>query len=95
MINSIDFFRNKTQQKIGVIGGGQLAKMLAEAAESRGVNVLVQTASEDDPAVSRSGDLILANSNDVEGTRKLVEKRISSNISFSFSNKKGSSNRCC
>jgi 5-(carboxyamino)imidazole ribonucleotide synthase len=38
-------------QAVGIIGGGQLAGMMAEAAKSLGIKLIVQTSSPDDPAV--------------------------------------------
>ena len=58
---------------IGVVGGGQLARMLVQAASARDVSVSVQTSSEDDPAVSRTTRVVFADPRDVAGTRQLVE----------------------
>ncbi len=41
------------QKQLRILGGGQLALMLAEAAEALGVHVTVLSASSDDPAASR------------------------------------------
>ena len=39
-------------KRIGVIGGGQLAWMMADAAKKLGVELIVQTPSANDPAVA-------------------------------------------
>ena len=65
---------------IGVIGGGQLARMLSEAASLRGIDVLVQTSSEDDCAVAASSRLVKALPTDHDATRELA--RDCSGITF-------------
>ncbi len=57
---------------IGVIGGGQLAQMLVEAAIKRKIHISVQAESVDDPASSKANNLVLANPMDAEGTRNLA-----------------------
>jgi 5-(carboxyamino)imidazole ribonucleotide synthase len=47
-------------QRVGIIGGGQLAWMMAEAATRLGVNLIVQTPAETDPAVAIAAATILA-----------------------------------
>ncbi|MGF1538853.1 MAG: 5-(carboxyamino)imidazole ribonucleotide synthase, partial [Pleurocapsa sp.] len=51
-------------QRVGVIGGGQLAWMMGEAAPRLGLELIVQTPYPDDPAVSRAKEVILAPIND-------------------------------
>ena len=58
---------------IGVVGGGQLARMLVQAASSRQVGVAVQTTSSQDPAAEGAARLVNADSRDVAGTRELVQ----------------------
>lgn len=58
---------------IGVIGGGQLAQMLVEAAAKRSVTVAVQTASVQDPAAAGASRLVKADALDPDATRGLVE----------------------
>jgi 5-(carboxyamino)imidazole ribonucleotide synthase len=41
-------------RSMGIVGGGQLAWMLAEAADGLGVDLHVQTPTSDDPATSRA-----------------------------------------
>ncbi len=60
-----------TDNTIGVIGGGQLALMLAEAAQSKGLKLAVQTSKAEDPAAPLATELVLADSKDVSGTRQL------------------------
>ena len=57
---------------IGVIGGGQLARMLSEAAALRGIDVLVQTSSEADCAVPVSTRWVQALPTDQDATRDLA-----------------------
>ena len=59
---------------IGVVGGGQLAWMLAAAARELQLPVLVQTADSHDPAVRLASDVIQAGVRDVEGTRRLAQR---------------------
>lgn len=59
---------------MGIVGGGQLAWMLAEAAEALGVDLHVQTANADDPATSRAKSVVVAALDDVDGTRLLAER---------------------
>ncbi|MFO8237624.1 MAG: 5-(carboxyamino)imidazole ribonucleotide synthase [Prochlorococcaceae cyanobacterium] len=59
---------------IGVVGGGQLALMLAAAARELNLPLLVQTPDADDPAVRLASDVILAGVGDVEGTRHLAQR---------------------
>ena len=56
---------------IGVIGGGQLALMLGEAAQTRGLTLAVQASKPEDPAASLAKDLVIAGSTDAGATREL------------------------
>ena len=58
---------------IGVIGGGQLAQMLVQAASARGVDVVVQSGSPEDPAAAGAFKFFTADPKEAEGTRKLVQ----------------------
>ena len=60
--------------RIGVIGGGQLAAMMAEAAQKLELELVVQTPSPDDPAVSLAKDVILAPVDDAEATAQLATR---------------------
>ncbi len=59
-------------QKVGIIGGGQLAWMMADAAKKLGVDLIIQTPHKDDPAVSIAKDIILAEIDDSQATAKLA-----------------------
>ncbi|NES66660.1 MAG: 5-(carboxyamino)imidazole ribonucleotide synthase [Okeania sp. SIO2D1] len=59
-------------QRVGVIGGGQLAWMMADAAKKLGVDLIIQTPEKDDPAVSIAKDTILAEIDDFQATAKLA-----------------------
>ncbi len=72
---------NKTNPKvIGVVGGGQLAKMLIEASKQRKVEIIVQTSRKDDPAALENVNTVLAKADDPEGTTQLASK--STTITF-------------
>jgi 5-(carboxyamino)imidazole ribonucleotide synthase len=60
--------------KVGVIGGGQLAWMMAREAKSLGIELGLQTPNKDDPAVSVAQDVILAPIDDAEATTTLASK---------------------
>ncbi len=62
-------FNKNISDMIGVVGGGQLAQMLGEAAKQRNIDIAVQTNSEDDPATTYASKLILASENDINSTR--------------------------
>ena len=57
---------------IGVVGGGQLARMLVQAAAQRDVPIAVQTSDAADPAACLASRLVAADPRDVAGTRELV-----------------------
>ncbi|MBW4580498.1 MAG: 5-(carboxyamino)imidazole ribonucleotide synthase [Tildeniella nuda ZEHNDER 1965/U140] len=59
-------------KRVGVIGGGQLAWMMAAAAKKLGVELIVQTPSCDDPAVSIATRTILAAIDDATATAELA-----------------------
>ena len=59
-------------KRVGVIGGGQLAWMMAGAAETLGLELTVQTPSSDDPAVSIAAKTILAAIDDATATADLA-----------------------
>ena len=62
-----------TRQKIGVIGGGQLAWMTAIAAKQLGLELTVQAASPDEPAVRSADHLIYGKVTDAIATAKLAK----------------------
>ena len=61
-------------KRVGVIGGGQLAWMMADAAQKLGVELVVQTPSEHDPAVSIAKETIFAPVDDATATEILANK---------------------
>ncbi|WP_017652245.1 5-(carboxyamino)imidazole ribonucleotide synthase [Fortiea contorta] len=61
-------------KRVGVIGGGQLAWMMADAANKLGVELVVQTPSQDDPAVSIAQETVFAPVDDAIATEILAKK---------------------
>ena len=59
---------------IGVVGGGQLALMLCEAARARDVDVIVQTASAQDPAVAVAHEQVSGAPTDPVATEELSKR---------------------
>ena len=64
----------KKNYSLGIIGGGQLALMLAEAAKERGLKVCVQTKSSEDPAVQKSDYVIKADPLKIKGNKELINE---------------------
>ena len=60
------------RKRVGVIGGGQLAWMMGEVATKLGIELVVQTPSKEDPAVSKATETILAPIDDTVATAKLA-----------------------
>lgn len=60
--------------QVGVIGGGQLAAMMADAAHRLGISLIVQTPSADDPAVPGATGTVLAALDDITATAALAEQ---------------------
>ncbi|MEH1942379.1 MAG: 5-(carboxyamino)imidazole ribonucleotide synthase [Nostoc sp.] len=61
-------------KRVGVIGGGQLAWMMADAAQKLGVELVVQTPSVHDPAVSIAKETVFAPVDDATATEILAQK---------------------
>ena len=59
---------------LGVVGGGQLGRMLAEAAGPLGVELLVLDPTPDCPAAPLARDQIVGGFDDEEGVRELAER---------------------
>ena len=59
---------------IGVVGGGQLAWMLAAAARELELPVVVQTPRPDDPATSLASAVVQAPLHDLQATRELAQR---------------------
>lgn len=70
----------KTSASIGIVGGGQLAWMMAREARKLGVELHVQTPDPQDPATDLATSVVLANLDDLEATRALAQR--SERISF-------------
>lgn len=62
-----------SRQKIGVIGGGQLAWMMAIAAKKLGLELTVQAGSPDESAVDVADRVIYGKVNDAEATAQLAK----------------------
>lgn len=61
-------------ERVGVIGGGQLAWMMAGAAKKLGIELVVQTPNASDPAVAIASETILAPIDDAKGTATLASR---------------------
>jgi 5-(carboxyamino)imidazole ribonucleotide synthase len=59
-------------RRVGIIGGGQLAWMMAEAAQQLDVELIVQTPESTDPAVAIAAATVLAPIRDAAATAKLA-----------------------
>ncbi len=60
-------------QRLGIIGGGQLAWMMAEAASKLNIELFIQTPQTDDPAVKIASEVILATIADAQATARLAD----------------------
>ncbi|RMF66470.1 MAG: 5-(carboxyamino)imidazole ribonucleotide synthase [Cyanobacteria bacterium J069] len=60
--------------RVGVIGGGQLAWMMGDAAKRLGLQLMVQTPSEADPATDVAAELVLAQVDDAAATATLAQQ---------------------
>jgi 5-(carboxyamino)imidazole ribonucleotide synthase len=58
-------------KRIGIIGGGQLAWMMSDAAQKLGLELVIQTPHQTDPAVAIAAQTILAAIDDAEATAKM------------------------
>lgn len=61
------------KQRVGVIGGGQLAWMMGAEARSLGLELWVQTPNASDPGVSNADYTIIGTVDDLKATKKLME----------------------
>jgi 5-(carboxyamino)imidazole ribonucleotide synthase len=59
-------------KRVGVIGGGQLAWMMAAEAPDLDIKLIVQTPNQDDPAICLSEQVVLADVDDADATAKLA-----------------------
>lgn len=60
--------------RVGAIGGGQLAWMMALEAEALGLELIVQTPKSSDPAVSRASEVIFGAIADATTTEQLAQR---------------------
>ncbi|MBD2354930.1 5-(carboxyamino)imidazole ribonucleotide synthase [Tolypothrix sp. FACHB-123] len=61
-------------KRVGIIGGGQLAWMMADGARKLGVELIVQTPSQQDPAVNIAQETVFAVVDDAKATEMLAQK---------------------
>jgi 5-(carboxyamino)imidazole ribonucleotide synthase len=61
-------------KRVGVIGGGQLAWMMGDAAKALDIELIVQTPQATDPAVAIASESILASIDDAAATALLAQK---------------------
>ena len=61
-------------KRVGVVGGGQLAAMMGDAAKALGIELVVQTPDATDPAVSVAAGAVLAAVDDVLATAQLANE---------------------
>jgi 5-(carboxyamino)imidazole ribonucleotide synthase len=61
-------------KRIGVIGGGQLAWMMASAAQELGITLVIQTPDPTDVAVGLAAEVVFAAVDDVAATKLLATK---------------------
>ncbi|MEM6254298.1 MAG: 5-(carboxyamino)imidazole ribonucleotide synthase [Cyanobacteria bacterium P01_D01_bin.156] len=64
----------QTAQTIGIIGGGQLAWMMAPGAEQLGLSLLIQTPNASDPAVAIAKNVVLGPVADADATAVLAKQ---------------------
>ena len=64
----------KKNYSLGIIGGGQLALMLTEAAKNRNLEVCVQTKSCGDPAGLKADHVIEADPLKIRGNKSLINE---------------------
>ncbi|MGL5835252.1 MAG: 5-(carboxyamino)imidazole ribonucleotide synthase [Waterburya sp.] len=60
-------------KRVGVIGGGQLAWMMASEAPALGIDLIVQAESETEPAVKLAKQFVIGNIDDATATNKLAQ----------------------
>ena len=61
-------------KRVGVIGGGQLAWMMADAAKKLSLDLVIQTPNPTDPAVSIAKETLFASVNDANATEQLSDR---------------------
>jgi 5-(carboxyamino)imidazole ribonucleotide synthase len=63
-----------TVKRVGVVGGGQLAWMMAAAAQKLNLELLIQTPSQSDPAVTIATETVFASVVDPQATASLARR---------------------
>lgn len=69
---------------IGIIGGGQLGRMMATAARHMGYRIIVLDPAHDCPAAQAADDQIVAAYDNLEAVRQLADK--SDVVTYEFEN---------
>ncbi|OAB58187.1 5-(carboxyamino)imidazole ribonucleotide synthase [Phormidium willei BDU 130791] len=65
---------SKFKQIVGIIGGGQLAWMMAQEAQKLQLQTIIQTPNSDDPAVGLADEVVLGKVADVAATQALAQR---------------------
>ncbi|MBP6880121.1 5-(carboxyamino)imidazole ribonucleotide synthase [Candidatus Saccharibacteria bacterium] len=73
-------------KKIGIVGGGQLAQMMTEAAISLGLSIIVVDPSPNCPAAQAGAEQIMADYRDAEAIKELADKSDVVTIDFEHVN---------
>ncbi len=63
-----------TTRKVGIVGAGQLARMMAQAAIPLDIHLVLLAAREDDGAVKVVPDVLIGSPDDPEALRRLAER---------------------
>ncbi|OCR02398.1 5-(carboxyamino)imidazole ribonucleotide synthase [Oscillatoriales cyanobacterium USR001] len=73
-VSQVNVSAVQTIHRLGIIGGGQLAWMMGDAAAKLGVKLIIQTPSTNDPAAKIAADIVLASIDDVAATAELANR---------------------
>jgi 5-(carboxyamino)imidazole ribonucleotide synthase len=73
-VNPVNINSVQTIHRVGVIGGGQLAWMMGNAAAKLGVKLIIQTPNANDPAAKVAADIVLASIDDAVATAELANR---------------------
>ena len=73
-VNPVNINSVQTIHRVGVIGGGQLAWMMGDAAAKLGVKLIIQTPKANDPAAKIAADIVLASIDDAVATAELANR---------------------
>ncbi|MDY6940477.1 MAG: 5-(carboxyamino)imidazole ribonucleotide synthase [Cyanobacteriota bacterium] len=72
--NSHERSQSQKIDRVGIIGGGQLAWMMCPPAQKLGIDAIVQTPNDSDPAAATATDTVLAPVADATATAQLAEQ---------------------